>query len=104
MTRLLILTTMMTVGCYSKSSYTEDVSAAYCTLYDDCDYFKVQQIDDYDDCLTVVAERQDPENLDCDWDAGAAVECVEAINQMTCDEMYDGDYPLACEQVCTRGQ
>jgi hypothetical protein len=104
MTRLLTLTMMMTFGCYSKSSYTEDVSTAFCTLYDDCDYLEVQQIDDYDACIPVVSESQDPENRDCDWDAGAAKECVEGINMMTCDDLYDSDYPLACEKTCTRGQ
>ncbi|MFT5680780.1 MAG: hypothetical protein ACI8RZ_001686, partial [Myxococcota bacterium] len=34
MKRLLTLTMMMSFGCYSKSSYTEDVSTAFCTLYD----------------------------------------------------------------------
>ncbi len=65
---------------------------------------EVQQIDDYDACIPVVSESQDPENRDCDWDAGAAKECVEGINMMTCDDLYDSDYPLACEKTCTRGQ
>ena len=101
---MMMIMLAMVLGCYSKESYTEDVSVAFCTLYDDCDYLKVQQIDDYDACISVVSESQDPENRDCDWDAGAAKSCVEDVNQMTCDDLYEADFPLSCEQVCTRGQ
>ena len=101
---VMMISLLMSVGCYSQSSYTEDVSVAFCTLYDDCDYLEVQQIADYDECIDVVSVSHDPENRDCDWDAGMAKDCVEGINQMTCDDLYDSDYPLACDKTCTRGQ
>lgn len=102
MKRLLTLTLLMTAGCYSKSNFTEDVSTAFCTLYDDCDYLEVQQFDDYDECYDNVTVNMDPENQDCDWDAGAAKECVEGINAMSCDELYAADFPFACNQYCNR--
>ncbi|MEL6344423.1 MAG: hypothetical protein AAFV53_14995 [Myxococcota bacterium] len=93
-------------GCYSRDSYTDDVTRAYCTLYEDCEYFEQLDYTDYQECEFFVSEEQDPENFltGCDYDRAAAIDCVEGINQMECADLEDADFPVDCGRVCTKGQ
>ena len=96
-------------GCYSPSDYTKDVTAARCQLWSDCDYFGQLNYDDMDECSYYQSLINDTENSDtypqgCDFDRERAINCVEGTNQMVCADLDENDYPLSCDQVCTRGQ
>lgn len=105
---LALATATATAGCYSHTDYAEDITAARCQLWSDCDYFEQLNYDDMDECNYYQALINDPDNSDtyptgCDFDRERAVLCVEGVNQMVCDDLAENDFPFSCDEVCNRG-
>lgn len=103
-----VLSLGFAAGCYSESKFTEDIADANCTLYEDCDYLDQLDYEEYAECEYYQELQYDFEDASiwptgCDFDRAAAVKCIEGINQMTCQDLDDGDFPISCEQVCLKG-
>jgi len=110
MKRLWISAALLAVtGCYSESSFTEDIAVANCTMYEDCEYLDQLDYDDFQECEYYQKEQFNFEDKTiypsgCDFDRSQAIQCIEGINQMTCADLEEGDFPISCEQVCLRGE
>jgi hypothetical protein len=94
-------------GCYSESKFTEDIADARCTLYEDCDYLGQLDYEEYAECEYYEELQYDFEDptiwpTGCDFDRAAAIKCIDGINQMSCQDLTEQDFPLTCEQVCLK--
>jgi hypothetical protein len=110
MRRLMFCAVLVAVtGCYSEAKFSEDVADANCTLYESCDYLDQLDYEEYDECEYYQELQYDFEDITiwpsgCDFDRNLAITCIEGINQMSCTDLEDGDFPIACEKVCLRGE
>ena len=103
--RAWMLPVVLLIGCYSENKFAEDWATANCTLYDDCDYLSYQSFSDFEECYDEeVVDLHPDSQSDCDYDAKLAKTCVENVNQMSCEDLYEGDFPTACSKACQRGQ
>jgi len=88
-------------GCYTESTYTDEHATARCTLYQDCGYLETQLFDSYEECYNDLIVKFNPDNQEgCDFDPTSARDCVKYINLMVCEDLYESDFPSACERVC----
>ncbi|MCB9765299.1 MAG: hypothetical protein H6739_36330 [Alphaproteobacteria bacterium] len=91
-------------GCYPYEDYLADENAATCDWWQRCDMLGPLGYDDVDDCVSEAEgwDAQDPP--DCEvYDAGAAKDCVEGLQQMACGEETP-EYPAACAQACSAAE
>lgn len=108
-------------GCgYSEEKYAEDYMAAVCTSMTGCEADIVGAYVDmgldeataqstFDTTVAIycsydpdAAEEGDGEDT-CDFDGGAAKECVDSIETITCDQWVDGsasDVLMCSMDVC----
>lgn len=111
----------LAVGCgYSEDQYADDLSTAACDSITACEadivaYYTDSGLDEatakstYDLTAGIwcavadaVDEGEEVESDDsCDYDAGAAKECVADVEDMSCDGWTSGTgFPASCDTVC----
>ena len=84
-------------GCYTQNRYQGDQAEALCQLYESCGYLESVGVTTYKECVNVMSGG----TLQCDgYDAGAASDCVDGINTLTCERHAEGYWPSACNEVC----
>lgn len=94
-----LLSLILLAGCYNEKKYASDVAEAFCTLYDECQYLTPQGFADYSECFSGVEDNYLERECE-DFHRKDAKTCVEEVNQMTCQDLYDGDFPSACSKDC----
>ena len=79
---------------YTLHEWAEDYIALVCALFDECELI------DEEECL----EMMDPDEIECQgFDARAAQDCMDGLEQTSCEQFMEGDYPSACDDVCDDG-
>ncbi len=92
----MVLTLLLTIGCYSQADFADDQATANCDWFDRCDLLAVMTYDDLETCLA--AEGPTDTGFTCpDFEASQAQDCVEAIEASDCSDLTE---PAACEGVC----
>jgi hypothetical protein len=95
------------VGCnkYKQADFVNDYAEAVCTLYEQCEVLTVtEDFADKTECLTTVGREVDETAGACaEWDEEQGLSCVNGLNEMSCEELYAGDWPEACADACPDG-
>jgi hypothetical protein len=95
-----------TVGCreepekpYGQDAFSTDYAEAVCTLYQQCEVMRVKAgYEDYQACASDVAASAES----CSgFVSKQAIECVDAVNTLQCDDLFEGDWPEACSEACS---
>lgn len=109
MTRLMFPVILAAVtGCYTEKKYTTDRAETNCSLYEDCEYLDQVQYEDTEECVYYEELLYDFEDISkypsgCDFDREQAITCIEGIRQnMTCEDLESGNFPVSCELVCDK--
>ena len=100
---LTVLGVLLLTGCgLSEEKYASKIAEEACSLYEECDllsYFG----ETYDACVTQMeaAALAYVQSEACDYDGGAAKECLSEWKDATCegDTSTDGS-ESACNDVC----
>lgn len=106
MRRLTPMLALLLMACgYQQDEFAIDYTAAVCTLYEQCEVMTtVAGYEDRGECNADILAKVDAEKGRCpDYDKKVALDCVNGINQMKCQAIYDDTWPAACNQVCPDG-
>lgn len=106
MRRTIPVLTLALVACgYPQEDFAVDYTAAVCQLYQDCEVMTtLAGHETRGECNAAVLAQVDEAAGRCpDYDKKVALDCVNAINQMQCQAIYDDAWPAACSQVCPDG-
>jgi hypothetical protein len=102
----LVAAALFVSGCgYKQDEFSTDYSTAICLMYEQCDVLtEVEGYADAAECKTAIAAQVDADAGRCpDYDKKVAVDCVNGVNQMTCEALWDNQWPASCNQVCPDG-
>ena len=99
MSRVTLLALLAT-GCgYTAEEFQADYAEAHCAVYDQCALLGVSEIyTSLEDCVAQVEASVAVET--CEFDRETAQECVDALNTMSCDDLYDDAWPGSCAAAC----
>jgi hypothetical protein len=87
----------LSIGCYSMEQFQEDSATTRCALYEECGFLSALDVESYEAC----AELLRSEAYACvEYDPGAAAECIEALETLSCDEYGGGYFPMSCVDAC----
>ena len=103
--RTLVNPTVLTfflAACTSQEDFAESSAEATCDLYADCEVLGVMgDFEDLDSCTAAITAELSPEGTDCpEYVRNQNRDCLEGILLMTCDDLYDGYWPEACDATC----
>ncbi len=88
-------------ACVSQDDFAQEYSIATCELYEDCEVLHVMgEYENMDECTDLEAAFFADEELCTDFDQSLRQECLEEILMMTCDDLYTGEWPEACDLIC----
>ena len=93
-------------GCgYKQETFAQDYATATCLLYDQCAILETYAgFASVQECQADLKTKVNPEAGRCpEYERDLADDCVNAINQTTCDQFIDGHWPQACTKVCPDG-
>ncbi len=104
---LAALALVAAVGCgsdeekYAQATFADDYSDAVCTLYAQCQVLTVSAgYEDEATCQDDVAAKVEG----CSgYKDTVALKCVDAVNTLQCQELFDGDWPEDCASACSDG-
>lgn len=84
---------------YGQDAFSTDYAEAVCTLYQQCEVMRVRAgYEDYQACAADVAATAES----CaGFKSDPAIECVDAVNTLQCDDLFEGDWPEACADACS---
>ncbi len=90
------------VGCLSAESFDDQFAGAECALVYECDKAAFESnYDDVGECqedfVDYTEEYYDCYLENCEFDAGEASDCLNAINTSDCEAYADGDYLSDCD-------
>jgi len=88
-------------GPYDYERFRDDMVQASCDKMEECDFFT--EYFTYADCLAL-SDAQDTgySSWDCsNYDSRAAQECVEAWENVSCDDFVTGTGLDVCDDVCS---
>lgn len=106
MRRITPMLALMMMACgYQQDEFSVDYTAAVCQLYEDCEVLTtLAGYETRGECNGAVIATVDEARGRCpDYDKKIALDCVNGINQMKCQAIYDDAWPQACSQVCPDG-
>ncbi len=85
---------------YTYEAYAEDSLEAVCDKWDECGLLSAHFT--YEDCLAI-GDMEDTANpWECeDFDCDAAQRCVQAFNDVSCEDFEIGHGTDICDQVCS---
>ena len=90
---------------YPQEDFSADYSAAVCRLYADCKVLStLTGHEGVPACEADITKSISADAGRCpDYDRKAAEQCVNSINQMQCQAIYDNAWPEACSRACPGG-
>jgi hypothetical protein len=98
MKKLLIGATLVLGACgLSQDKFEEEFGAKYCEANNAC--LEAAELEPID-CDAAVDGGDDVAEVECEYDAGAAKECLDAIDTAECDELGFLPLPSVCADVC----
>lgn len=84
-------------ACYSPEKFQQDEAAALCRLYEKCDVLYDVGAESYRDCV----QQLESASWACDdFNGGAAQDCVDRLERLSCEKLLDGTTPSACDDAC----
>lgn len=91
-------------GCYSAEKFHSDFNEVSCLKYEECqmlDFFggTVEACTNYFQSFTDAAAADDPEWCAA-FDREEGKQCITGWENITCDELEEGETPASCENVC----
>ena len=88
-------------GNPSYDEFTEDMLLASCDKMQECEM--LSEYFTYEDCLALGDRVDTGEEFVCeDYDVAAAIECLAAQQQASCEEFpTSGDWNAVCNEVCS---
>ena len=97
-----IVLTLFLTACTSQEDFAQSNAEATCDLYADCEVLGVMgDFDDIATCTESIAAELSPEGSECpEYVRNQNRDCLEGILLMTCDDLYDGYWPEACDATC----
>ena len=103
---LAVLALAATPGCreepekpYGQDAFSTDYAEAVCTLYQQCEVMRVRAgYEDYQECADDVSAAA---GGCAGFTSKQAIECVDAVNTLQCDDLFEGDWPEACAEACS---
>jgi len=96
--RLPLLAAPALLGCYGPADFQEESALTRCALYEECGYLSAIDAEDYEACLEILRS----EAYACvEFQAQAARDCIEALEQLSCDDYSSGSFPMSCLDACT---
>ena len=89
-------------GCYTQKRFADEYAEATCLLYSDCEVLDIYtEYDGIEGCTSGISEVIQPATAECSaYDNRTAHDCVDGINEMDCQDLYDNVYPDACYTYC----
>ena len=103
---LLLLSSLIVTGCgLSEDKFIDKVANKYCDLFfeceDDLDYDL--KWNDEGECVEYFQGITQPkgEHADCDYDEGAAHDCLAAIDELECSDLNEFTPIPECDDVYT---
>lgn len=98
MKNLLIGATLVLGACgLSQDKFEEDFAATFCEKNNTC--LEAAELPTID-CDADV-EVDDVEEVECDYDAAAAKDCLDQLDTAECSELGFLEVPSVCADVCT---
>ena len=90
------------IACNTQENYAMDLAEVSCELYEDCEVLEV--MGDYESLYGCIEDQTadfGPEGSGCsEYRSASTDECLEGILGMTCDDLYSGAWPEACDEAC----
>ena len=108
-TNLFLLSSLIATGCsggVSEDEFGEEAAKVFCAKMFECLDGKTLDFMGYDDedaCVEDLETEMEPggDDDDCEYDAGAADDCLDAFEEMSCEDLKDPNaQPSECEDVC----
>ena len=101
----LVLTSFLATGCYQVEDYIAEFAEVNCGFFERCGYLESMAYESVDDCVEeqLLRSERDQEEAElagepfcADFDRAAAKECVEALENLSCDDVEESYLPTSC--------
>ncbi len=100
---LLMFSSLIATGCgggVSEDEFGEEAAKSICAKMFECNEAMVSKV--YEDeaaCQDALSGDYEPGGEDdCDYDASAADDCLDAFDAMECDDLKAGNVPSECDE------
>ena len=101
MPALILACTLLAACGYKQDEFATDYADSTCTLYNDCAALDVLGYEDKASCVAALGSTFNPASNVCEgWDNELAETCIMQIDQLACEQLYDGVFPTVCDSVC----
>ena len=105
---LLLFSSVIATGCgggVSEDDFGKEAAKSICAKMFECNEAMMSKV--YADeaaCEDALSADMDPgaKTDDCNYDAGAADDCLDAFDAMSCDDVKAGNMPSECDddKIC----
>jgi hypothetical protein len=104
MRAFMIALTGLLTGCYTAEKFHADFNEISCLKYEECqmlDFFggTVESCTNYFQSFTDAAAADDPDWC-AEFEREEGKQCITGWENITCDELEQGETPASCEGVC----
>ena len=101
---LFLLSSLIATGCgggVSEDKFGEEAAKSICAKMFECNEAMISKV--YEDeaaCQDALSGDYEPgaKTDDCDYDAKAADDCLDAFDAMSCDDVKAGTVPSECDE------
>ena len=102
---LLLLSSVIATGCGgpSEEEFAEDAAKVVCEKMFECMDQKALDFMGWDDeeaCREDMQGDYEPGESDCEYDADAANDCLDALEDSSCEDLKSGSSLPECDDVC----
>jgi hypothetical protein len=90
---------------YTQGLFAEDYASTTCELYELCEVLTITYgYETLGDCVLELETSLEPEGNGCKgYKSDAAIDCIEDVSVMGCDDLFAGTWPESCSQACSDG-